>query len=277
MAKENKSKLRFVNTLLRRFGLKFVHHVDDPLLNDLSTLHERLRLIPAKDSRREEAVDAFRFLQHLFVLIRNLNIDLVIDVGANYGQFASLIRKIGFKGVVISFEPDPDAYRVLCESCPQSDNQINVNALVGNEHKQVDFQISTSSVFNSLRSISETGKALFWEFMEHKKTVSVEMNRLDAWLGELIGPTQSSRVLLKTDTQGFDLEVLAGASDTISKSVAVVIELPFRNIYSNAPTRDEIFAAMDSHSFVPSGFFPVSRIGESAGLLEVDAVFVRES
>jgi hypothetical protein len=44
--------------------------------------------------------------RHLRKLFSKCNIDCVFDVGANYGQYARMLRDaVGFKGLIISFEP----------------------------------------------------------------------------------------------------------------------------------------------------------------------------
>ena len=50
---------------------------------------------------------------HLYKLLNKYNIDAVIDVGANEGQFGSHLRNLGYNGEIYSFEPVKSAYEKL--------------------------------------------------------------------------------------------------------------------------------------------------------------------
>ena len=41
------------------------------------------------------------------------DINLVLDVGANIGEFVQKIRRLGYRGLVVSFEPNPEAFAQL--------------------------------------------------------------------------------------------------------------------------------------------------------------------
>src|SRR5262245_9209130 len=49
-------------------------------------------------------------------VVRLVNPVAVLDVGANTGQFAGLIRKLGYRGSIISFEAIPQVHAVLSEA-----------------------------------------------------------------------------------------------------------------------------------------------------------------
>ena len=49
--------------------------------------------------------------QHLANVIADRNIDLIVDVGANVGQYAKSLRLHGYGGRIVSFEPIAEASR----------------------------------------------------------------------------------------------------------------------------------------------------------------------
>lgn len=55
-------------------------------------------------------------LARRFALMEHLGIDLVLDVGANTGQYASSLRKAGYRAQIVSFEPLHRAYSRLARS-----------------------------------------------------------------------------------------------------------------------------------------------------------------
>ena len=54
---------------------------------------------------------------HIINLINPYKIDLVLDVGANYGQFGRMLRNEGYKGEIHSFEPVSHSYDNLQKAC----------------------------------------------------------------------------------------------------------------------------------------------------------------
>ncbi|MEM9645934.1 MAG: FkbM family methyltransferase, partial [Planctomycetota bacterium] len=55
-------------------------------------------------------------------LLRQYQIDVVLDVGANTGQYAKRLVRKGFRNNVVSFEPLPDAFSKLQGRCAEHDN-----------------------------------------------------------------------------------------------------------------------------------------------------------
>lgn len=59
------------------------------------------------------SLEAFSEYALLRDVVRDLGINVVLDVGANVGQFAHALRGIGFAGRIISFEPVGRDFAVL--------------------------------------------------------------------------------------------------------------------------------------------------------------------
>ena len=91
------------------------------------------------------------------------------------------------------------------------------------------------SVFNSFRQPSTSETAHFAEHNQVVETVPVHVLRLDEVLPHLRDRYQFERPLLKTDTQGFDLEVFRGATDIHAQLVGVQCELAIKRLYQQAP------------------------------------------
>ena len=49
----------------------------------------------------------------LVAVLQHFRITCVLDVGANVGQYGSLLREWGYPGRIVSFEPQADAHRAL--------------------------------------------------------------------------------------------------------------------------------------------------------------------
>jgi hypothetical protein len=102
----------------------------------------------------------------------------------------------------------------------------------------------------------------------------VDVRRLDGVLAAHAAPDSDGRALLKIDTQGFDLDVLEGASGILDGIAAIQVEVSLQPIYDGTAGSHETLEALTDRGFGLSGVFPVSADGDLR-LIEVDCVAVR--
>src|ERR1700733_4449511 len=101
--------------------------------NPLRLMLRKLKYLRVIDERDLYLLHEQSHLRRLFEL---LNIDCVFDVGANTGQYTKMIRKyVGYRGPVVSFEPNPDVATILRENA-RGDNdwlveEVALGATVG--------------------------------------------------------------------------------------------------------------------------------------------------
>ncbi|MEM9018802.1 MAG: FkbM family methyltransferase, partial [Verrucomicrobiota bacterium] len=234
-----KNRTAALNRFLRRFGFG-IHHVGPG--RGAGEWHEELdqiRLFDPSDKRIEEFFVRESNIAHLSRLVDRFEPGLVIDIGANEGQFATLIREAGFRNLLFSVEPNPVVFAELTERHPEGEFQVNQSGLVGAETREVEFPVSKSSEFSSLHPPSDLGEESFGEFMESSETVICEMKPLLAWL-ESADVKWDAPVFLKTDTQGHDLEVLRGAEPLFSNTAVILTEIAIEPLYEGAPDREEM-------------------------------------
>ena len=96
-------------------------------------------------------------------------------------------------------------------------------------------------------------------------------------LDELLAGLDEPRPYLKLDTQGFDLDVFAGAGDAIRRFVGMQSELALMEIYKGMPRMQDALAAYEGAGFEVAALYPVSRQTRTARVLEYDCVMVRAS
>ena len=231
--------------------------VDDPLL------HQRRLCETARDA-------------HLHWLIRDLSVDLVLDVGANRGQFSSGLRASGYAGRIVSFEPAP-APRVELERLAAGDAawEVRAWALGDTDGEAVLHAVDEESELGSLRESSDFGRG--WkEAMGRTREQPVVVRRLDGAWDDLAG--HASRVLLKLDTQGFDLAAFRGAGRLVQTGgpvVALLSEVACLPIYDEVPLMAEHLATYAAAGWSLAGLYPVSFDRPTLRVIEHDAVLVR--
>jgi hypothetical protein len=104
-----------------------------------------------------------------------------------------------------------------------------------------------------------------------KQTVNVE--RLDVLAPRLLAP--DVHLLLKVDTQGYEMEVLKGATGLFPRIAALQLELSLIPLYDGAPGFAEMIQFAQSRGYELFGIVPGFRDRLSGRLLQADGFFVR--
>lgn len=209
-------------------------------------------------------------LQHYFeavqlkALLAALEIDCVLDVGANRGQFAESLRGIGYEGRIVSFEPVPRAFAEL------------VKAMAGDPlWSGHEFALGSEPGTAQIHVPDETSGSSFHDLVEdlHFETQEVAVARLDAVFPTL-GLGAAPRVFLKMDTQGFDLEVFKGASGCLDAVLALQSELSVVPLYVGMPNYLEALGVYEDAGFSLYNLSLVDRIS-TGRILEMNCVMER--
>lgn len=208
---------------------------------------------------------------HLDRVVRDYGINLVIDVGANYGQFAQKLRKSGYRGSIHSFEPVGECFARL-EELARKDPDWHIYRLgVGSEKSTMEIHVSDGTDFSSLLNHNEFGQGRF-KRISVKSTETIEIDTLDSILDDVLSQGDL-RVLLKTDTQGFDLHVFEGIQRHRHLLNAIMCEVSFIPIYEGMPSFDRSINTFVDAGFSVSGLYPVTR-NKDFSLIEMDCVLV---
>jgi hypothetical protein len=105
------------------------------------------------------------------------------------------------------------------------------------------------------------------------RQLTVAVERLDELVPALLPP--AGQLLIKVDTQGYELQVLQGATDLLPRTVAIQLELSLLPLYEGAPTFTELIAFVQSIGFELFSIIPGFRDPRSGRLLQADGFFVR--
>lgn len=212
--------------------------------------------------------------EHVRELFRVYDIRTVLDVGANLGQFRDFLRReVNFAGLIHSFEPIGSLVERM-ENRKQGDSNWVIHACaLGSKADSAEIQVMSSGTFSSLRNVAADAPVQFRSSTEVVRRETVRVERLDDEASRIGLVAQNT--YLKVDTQGYDLEVIAGGVDTLGHIPAMQFELSLRRIYEGVPDYREVLTMMQERGFWPSGFFPIS-VDERLRAIELDCVLVRE-
>jgi FkbM family methyltransferase len=218
--------------------------------------------------------DAAALRSHLATLFSDLNINCVVDVGANRGQFARMIRRNGFDGRIISFEPVSQNFGLLTDQMADDTNWQGHQLALGASDGVAEINVTQKSVFSSFFQPNKYSIDRFGDesAIAHQETVQVRT--LGGLFDSLVKEIQHPRVFLKMDTQGFDLDVLRGASSVLDRICGLQTELSMIPIYDGAPSYREALAFLEESNYQFTGFFAVNR-DQRLRVAEFDCVCVR--
>lgn len=137
---------------------------------------------------------------------------LIVDVGANVGQFSNAAKLFFPEARVISFEADPETYADLQSNTHEMRDVELHNIGLGDRDGVLTFYRHELSVMSSFSPQAAD--------MAHRGSRDLPVRRLDAVLSSDDRPD-----LLKIDVEGFEQQVLQGAWETVSRSRYVLIEV----------------------------------------------------
>lgn len=211
--------------------------------------------------------------QHLRELFGRIAPDCVLDVGANSGQYGALLRRHGYRGWIVSFEPVRSVFEDLAEGAEGDERWRMFQVALGSHAERRRIAVAEVSQLSSFRAFSRYGSDELPGASDVVHTEDVEVRTLnDSWEEFLRGIPQA-RVFLKLDTQGWDLEVLEGAGEVLDRLVGLQLEASLTPIYEEVPTFAHTVEHVSRLGFDLTGIFPVSR-DSLFRLIEVDCVFI---
>ncbi|MCW2766994.1 MAG: hypothetical protein JWO11_2953 [Nocardioides sp.] len=198
-------------------------------------------------------------------------IDTVLDIGANVGQFASMTRRAGFAGRMISCEPLRGAFGELRARASRDPEWTPLHTAVGSAAGTTTINVSANSFSSSVLTMTEVHlTSAPGSGYVAQETVALTTVR-DLVAEQSLVP---ARTLLKIDTQGFEDEVLSGAGELIGEFGAVQLELSFVELYAGQKLFDDLYERMRSNGYhlhiIEPGFSDAS-----GRLLQCDGLFVR--
>lgn len=198
-----------------------------------------------------------------------LQYDLIIDVGANRGQFSLICRMASPAVPIIAFEPIPaEANVFLGVVSGFKDIQLHQVAL-GERTGEAVLHLSHSADSSSLLPIGQRQKELFRD-TEEVGTLKVPVQKLDDFLAHW---ERHSRILLKIDVQGFELSVLSGASETLKKCAYVYVECSEVELYLGQALYRDVACFLEQRGFKLGSRYNETVVnGES---IQADYLFVR--
>jgi FkbM family methyltransferase len=202
------------------------------------------------------------------------SINLVLDIGANTGQYATRLRDAGYAERIVSFEPASAAFRLLSETARGDRLWTTKHLALGARSGDARLNVSESLLASSFLNIGPRHVAL----LPSSRTVSSElvpMGTIDEVWDDVV--SEGDRVYLKMDVQGFELQVLAGASRSLADVALLEAELSLRPLYDGAPPYTQVVSHLAQVGFRLVSLQEGPEDPQTGEMLEFDGIFANEA
>lgn len=197
-------------------------------------------------------------------------VDLLVDVGANQGQYGQAVREGGSTVPILSFEPNPKAFKELVNNKSRFLHWECRQAALGPEVGVASLRIAQNSVSSSFYAPTESHVKIAPQ-AQACDVVEVPVTTLDQ---ELAG--NELRKALKIDVQGAEMAVLQGGQNVLTTVSVIEIELSLVASYVGGAGFLELATYLADKDLYPVAFEP-ALVSRKALQLQVDGLFARRN
>lgn len=205
-------------------------------------------------------------------LLRRHGINVLFDVGANAGQYASTMRALGYDGRIVSFEPSSEAFALLAAAAGDDPGWTAVQCALGEREGTVNLHISGNSQSSSVLPMLPSHLAAD-PTSRYVAEETVPVTTLALQIERHLRPDDC--LFVKIDTQGCELQVLAGAGDRLAAVRGLQVELSLVPLYQDQPLIDEVISSVRRMGYAPVSIEPDFFEPRTGALLQADGIFFR--
>lgn len=206
-------------------------------------------------------------------LLRHHRIDLVLDVGANVGQYGAELRRYGFEGRIVSFEPISQAHAKLCRAAGGDPSwTVAPRMAIGDQEGEATLNVSENLVSSSLLPGTDTLRKAAPRATYRTEEV-VPVRRLDDVAMEYVARSQNA--FLKLDVQGYEPKVLDGAPALLPRLAGIQCELSLVPLYEGQELWWSVVDRLRRAGFEVESVVPAFADAETGRLLQMDVLMFR--
>ena len=186
-------------------------------------------------------VDIFRDIRRVYPT----PLQEIWDIGAHRGETTLYFRSQNEDAVIRSFEPVTENFEILCQNSSKLKNQFSYKIAIGNKCQKVKIFLQEASVIHSLRedlnkpASTSSGSELIQQESVDSQFLKFKCKSID---------------LLKIDVEGYELQVLQGATDCLENRNInfIYLETGLDNRFNSL---ESIIAKLTPFGYQPFGFY----------------------
>lgn len=208
------------------------------------------------------------------LLLDHHHIDLVLDVGANIGEYARDLRESGYSGKIVSFEPLSSVHTALEKSSRQDPLWTVADRMaIGNFDGEIEINIAGNSSSSSVLGMLDSHVSAA-PYSAYVGSELVQIRKLDTLAKDYMGDANS--IYLKVDVQGFEKQVLEGASALMPRIKGLQLELSLVPLYEGQALFKEIIEQMEQLGFEINAIYPGFSDPNTGKMLQMDGIFFKK-
>jgi len=193
---------------------------------------------------------------------------VIFDVGANIGQSAIWFSKSFPNAHIYAFEPVPSVFKRLKREIAGRRGIEVLNLACGESSRLIRIRSCSSELIQTVQVLSKE--------LEATDGDEITVTTIDSFCKER---RIRSIQILKTDTEGYDLDVLRGATGMLSAGNIDYV-LSEATIVKNDHYHTDLFALkefLDRFSFTLHSFYDIHHMSEDGGLDYFNVLFRRNA
>lgn len=209
----------------------------------------------------------------LVTLLHAHDVSLVVDVGANVGQYARALLRHGYRGRIVSYEPVAAVHASLTAAAANYENwSVASRAAVGDRAGEVTINVSAASDMSSILPMSRAAQQHFTS----DRTIGTETAPMVTLADEFVQRAEEEdRIFVKSDTQGYDDRVLDGIGACIDRVIGLQIELSMEAVYDGQPRYLDMLTRLETLGFEPCLVIPGYWSRQFGRMVEFDVAAFR--
>lgn len=209
-------------------------------------------------------------------IFQKYNVDCYMDVGGNLGQTGHQVRSLGYKNLIVSYEPVEKLYQICCKEA-KKDHKWHVHKLALGDKSGED----TIHVLGSHGGTSSILKPNY-DFMqshvhgEASQQIGKEKINIITLDNAIEDHTDNAQnIFIKADVQGFEKFVIAGAQKHLDKIIGCRLEMAINtNDYEKQDNLWDMINFMRKKGFVLTSFENGWYNHDTYEMLYVDGTFL---
>jgi FkbM family methyltransferase len=237
-----------VSRALRKLIKRLLPHGVVEIAQNRGRLRELGRDVPFADLWRSDWLihEAEASGLNLLPAGRWRGLHTVVDVGANTGQWSTMLLDLVTPERLVIVEPEPRAFAGLEQQFGDRANVQLHNVAAGDRDGSAVFNITRDTTGASVLPPSDVMRELIGSNWTVESQIEVPMRTLDSLLGDMAEVS-----LLKIDVQGFEKAVIAGARETLARTNFLLVELNYMPQYVGGSWFGDLHELLTrEHSFV---------------------------